>query len=222
MSRPRIRTLKPDMWQDEKVGGLSRDARLLFIGLITMADDEGRLRGLPALILGHVFPYDLDAAKKITSWLDEIAVSGLIERYEFGSTPYIQLVGWSKHQKITRPSPSEIPQCALTEDSVNAHGALTEDSVPRARARAGRWDRKGKEGSPPLPPASGGRARARVRFEEEMLAWAASAYPDLPSEWVAGAVSRLRGQNVPEDQITDDAIRRKVFTINPALKETPA
>lgn len=36
-SRPRIRTLKPECWQDEKIGQLSRDARLLFVGLITMA-----------------------------------------------------------------------------------------------------------------------------------------------------------------------------------------
>jgi hypothetical protein len=63
--RPRIRTIKPEMWADEKVGQLSRDARLLFVGLITMADDEGRLRGCPAAILGHVFPYDDDALRKL-------------------------------------------------------------------------------------------------------------------------------------------------------------
>ena len=78
MSRPRIRTLKPELWQDEKIGNLSRDARLLFIGLVTMADDEGRLRALPALILGHVFPYDTDALRKLEQWLEEIAHSGLV------------------------------------------------------------------------------------------------------------------------------------------------
>jgi hypothetical protein len=69
VSRPRIRTLKPEMWADEKVGALTRDARLLFIGLITLADDAGRFRAMPSAILGHVFPYDLDALKKQESTL---------------------------------------------------------------------------------------------------------------------------------------------------------
>jgi hypothetical protein len=79
MSRPRIRTIKPELWQDEKVGGLSRDARLLFIGLVTMADDEGRLRALPAVILGHCLPYDADALRKVEAWLAEVAASGLVD-----------------------------------------------------------------------------------------------------------------------------------------------
>lgn len=60
-TRPRIRTLKPELWQNEKVGDLSHGARLLFVGLITMADDEGRFRARPSVILGHVFPYDVEA-----------------------------------------------------------------------------------------------------------------------------------------------------------------
>jgi len=58
MTRPRIRTLKPEMWADEKIGNLSRDARGLLVGLVTVSDDEGRFRAQTALILGSVFPYD--------------------------------------------------------------------------------------------------------------------------------------------------------------------
>jgi hypothetical protein len=40
----RIRTIKPEFWEDEGNGRLSALARLLFIATFNMADDEGRLR----------------------------------------------------------------------------------------------------------------------------------------------------------------------------------
>jgi hypothetical protein len=125
VSRPRIRTLKPEMWADEKIGALSRDARLLFIGLITLADDAGRFRAMPSAILGHVFPYDLDALKKLEKWLRELEVQHLLIRYTVAGNIYGALAGWSKHQKINRPQESTLP----APPSWNGHGELIEDSV---------------------------------------------------------------------------------------------
>src|SRR5690348_16547850 len=107
--RPRIRSLKPEMWADEKVGCVSRDARLLFVGLITMADDDGRLRAMPAAILGHVFPYDLDALKKLAGWIDELAVAGLALPYTVAGHSYIVLPGFERHQVINRRKESTLP-----------------------------------------------------------------------------------------------------------------
>lgn len=115
MSRPRIRTLKPEIWQDEEVGRLDHSERLLFIGLITMADDEGRLRALVPAIAGHVFPYDDSAAAKVKRWLKAIANTGLIVCYEHAGTPYVQIVGWAKHQKINRAQESKIPAPPVTD-----------------------------------------------------------------------------------------------------------
>ncbi len=129
MSRPRIRTIKPELWADEKVGRLSRDARLLFVGLITMADDEGRLRGMHSAILGHVFPYDQDAARKLDKWLAELELVSLIFRYQVSGVDYVEIPGWAKHQKVNRPSPSELPAPSVfTDRSVNGHGAITDPS----------------------------------------------------------------------------------------------
>ena len=36
----RIRTIKPSLWDSEKIGRLQDFARLTFIGLISIADDE--------------------------------------------------------------------------------------------------------------------------------------------------------------------------------------
>ena len=39
----RIRTIKPEFWTDEKLAPLSPICRLTFLGLVSMADDAGRL-----------------------------------------------------------------------------------------------------------------------------------------------------------------------------------
>lgn len=119
-SRPRIRTLKPECWQDEKIGQLSRDARLLFVGLITMADDKGRFRAMPSLILGHVFPYDTDAIRKLARWLRELADCALIVLYEHGGVSYGVFPSWTTHQRINRSNESILPAppCALPTLSV--------------------------------------------------------------------------------------------------------
>ena len=45
----RIRTIKPDFWTDAKVSKLTYLARLLFIGLWNVADDEGRFKSDPRI-----------------------------------------------------------------------------------------------------------------------------------------------------------------------------
>jgi hypothetical protein len=120
--RPRIRTLKPEMWADEKIGALTRDARLLFVGLITMADDEGRFRALPSGILGHVFPYDEDASRRLEKWMRELETQGLVLRYEADGFTYGSLNGWGRHQKINRPTASSLP----APWSLNGHGEIME------------------------------------------------------------------------------------------------
>lgn len=195
-TRPRIRTIKPEMWQDEAFGTLSSHARLLFIGLITMADDEGRLRAMPSAIVGHVFPYDEMKPSKLKALLEEVANRGLIVQYEAQGVPYVCLPGWSKHQKINRPSPSVLPAprgvrlSAVTEDSVNDHGAITEDSVSRARAHVGA-DRIGsdQERNPPSPPR-GNRKTDLAAFDEQVRSYSEGLGLITDDGWrnVAGAI----------------------------------
>ncbi len=211
MAQPRIRTIKPETWQDEKVGQLSRDARLLFIGLITMADDEGRLRAIPSLILGHVYPYDSVPAAKLQRWLCEVEASGLGSRYEVGGVPYFALAGWRKHQKINRPSASKLPPPPheqVTEDSVNDPGDITEASPPRAWGRAGGSDRIGSDRIPPSPPQagerptkpSGNRQRDHERYESELTAWAPHPTDglDIDDQWTETLRLIIDASDYPE------------------------
>lgn len=104
----RIRTIKPEFPQSESMGRVSRDARLCFIMLWTIADDEGRLRGNSRMLASLLFPYDDDAKKHIDSWLDQLSHEGCIDRYEIDGTSYLQVNNWREHQKIDKPSASKI------------------------------------------------------------------------------------------------------------------
>lgn len=106
----RIRTIKPDIWQSEPLGSVSIEAMLTFVGLITQADDDGRLRGSVGRLRATLFPYKptLDTAR-VSEWLDELAARHLIQRYEADGRPYISLPGWHEHQRIAHPSSSDLP-----------------------------------------------------------------------------------------------------------------
>lgn len=114
----RIRTIKPEFPQSESVGRLSRDGRLLFILLWTVADDAGRFRAASRMLASLLFPYDDDAPAMIGDWLDELEQAECIRRYRVEGSTYGEIVNWLKHQKIDRPSPSRLP--AFVEESAIA------------------------------------------------------------------------------------------------------
>jgi hypothetical protein len=110
----RIRTVKPSFWA--ACGHMSRDARLLAVGLISMADDSGRFVGTHQAILGYVFPIDKDVSKeKLARWLGEITTRrpsddhSLVEMYSVNGVPYGVFPKYRKHQKISHPQPSSLP-----------------------------------------------------------------------------------------------------------------
>src|SRR5690242_17518335 len=96
----RIRTIKPEFPQSETIGKLSRDARLLFIQLWTVADDSGRLRGNIAYLSGALYPYDDDARDKIGDWLTELERAGCVRCYQVEGKQYIDIPSFLKHQRI--------------------------------------------------------------------------------------------------------------------------
>lgn len=113
---PRIRTVKPEFWEDEVVGLLPRDARLLFISTFNMADDEGLLRWTPAYIKAQTFMYDDDLSLKyVESLMEMLTDAGLVFPY-IGGVARQQMavvVNFRKHQKINRPQRSKLPAPSL-------------------------------------------------------------------------------------------------------------
>jgi hypothetical protein len=113
---PRIRTIKPEMPEDERVGGrLSVTAELLFVRLISMADDEGRFQASTSRVVGFAFPHREMAPAKVRRLLREIEAQGLILLYRHEQMPYGVVVNFRKHQNITRPTASSLPPCPVEE-----------------------------------------------------------------------------------------------------------
>jgi hypothetical protein len=135
----RIRTIKPEFPHSESMGRVSRESRLCFILLWTIADDAGRLRGNSRMLASLLYPYDDDAKNKIDGWLTQLAGEGCIDRYEVDGTSYIQVRKWSDHQKIDKPSQSRLPAfdessrslAKVSEASTTDLGPRTVDLVPR-------------------------------------------------------------------------------------------
>jgi hypothetical protein len=105
----RIRTVKPTFWGDDKISQLSRDARLLFLGLVSMADDQGRFLASPSAVAGYVFPNDDIPPKKLAAWLDELTCLGLVTIYNGGRVRYGAIPKWKRHQRISHPQTSPLP-----------------------------------------------------------------------------------------------------------------
>jgi hypothetical protein len=105
----RIRSIKPEFPQSESMGRISRDARLCFILLWTVVDDEGRARANSRMLASLLYPYDKDAQKKMPKWLNELATQKCIVTYEHEGQSYLQVIKWSDHQKIDRPTKSKFP-----------------------------------------------------------------------------------------------------------------
>ena len=126
--------IDPSFWTDEKLGECTRDERLLFMGLISNADDEGYGRANPKLLRSSIFPYDDLRVSDLDKWLSRLGGFGLIALYQVKGQTYYYLPNFSRYQTINRPTPSSIPKPdedskdTLTEDSLSAHGGLTEDS----------------------------------------------------------------------------------------------
>lgn len=97
----RIRYLKPDFFRDEDLAELPHWIRLLYAGLWSIADKEGRLEDRPKRIKIDIFPYD---KVDIAEGLDKLVAtksSGrpYIQRYEVEGECYIQIIKWHDHQK---------------------------------------------------------------------------------------------------------------------------
>jgi hypothetical protein len=129
----RIRTIKPEFWGSPKTAQVSRDARLLFLGLLNESDDEGRQLGSAKRIAGAVFPNDSDVSEKmVDGWLAELERVGSISRYSVSGVSYVLICGFVEHQKMSHPTPSRLPGLsdASPEPRQNDSGAAPEVLVP--------------------------------------------------------------------------------------------
>jgi len=109
---PRRRMVDPEIWRNQKIGSLPDAGRLLFIGIFSQADDDGRLKAAPGFLTANIFPYDKNKTEEEVKHLRDQCVSlGLIRVYTNGKEEYLDIPGWLEHQQIRkdRYTPSKLP-----------------------------------------------------------------------------------------------------------------
>lgn len=100
----RIRTIKPDFWSSAQIVECSPLARLLFIGIWNFADDAGIHPASAKTLKARIFPGDDIDVSSVRRLIDELSSNRLVRLYEIEGVEYLIVTGWSKHQKIERPS----------------------------------------------------------------------------------------------------------------------
>jgi len=84
--------------------------RLLFLGLISNADDEGLGQGNPKRLSRIIFQYDDDLrASDVVKGLERLQDNGSIRLYTVDGFSYYQVVNFMKYQTINKPTPSKLP-----------------------------------------------------------------------------------------------------------------
>lgn len=91
----RSRNIKPGFFSNEHLAELDFATRLLFIGMWTEADREGRLEDRPRRLKMALFPAD---NVDIEFMLRGLESYGFIRRYVTDGCRAIQIVSWAKHQ----------------------------------------------------------------------------------------------------------------------------
>jgi hypothetical protein len=104
------RMIDTKVWKSMQVASLNLRQRLLWMGLITTADDQGRGEAHPGLVRGKVFPLDDFTNEELAQDIDAICELGLIILYnKDDGMPLYQIVKWWEYQKPRWAWPSELP-----------------------------------------------------------------------------------------------------------------
>jgi len=135
----RRRMIDPNIWQSEDFSKLSLLAKLLFIGMFSVADDYGKGRGKPVYLKSTIFPYD-DGMRltDVEKALSEIGSNMSVTFYAHNGSDYYRMDNWDKWQTVDKPQPSKIPDL---EQFANDSRMSSEQFANDSRLK----EKKGKE-----------------------------------------------------------------------------
>lgn len=175
------RILDPSFWSSTTYcQAKSLVKPVLFLGLMSMGDDQGRLKDIARAIWAQIFASSEAVecqAMSVTltdELLKELHEDKNILRYERKGECYIQLIKFGCYQPLTRPRPSKMPPPEGWVDSVPWAGATQEeiDEHYRLAQKQGfsaleAADDEGEPEAPAAPPAK--RAPAPAAPPERVL-----------------------------------------------------
>jgi hypothetical protein len=100
----RTRSLKPSFFANDLLAECEPMARLLFAGLWTIADRDGRLEFRPRRIKGALFPYDNCDIEQLVA---QLAARGFVQVYRAGGVDVLLIPTFGEHQRCHPDERSE-------------------------------------------------------------------------------------------------------------------
>lgn len=100
----RIRSVHPGLWTDETFVGLTRDARLLLIGLWSECDDRGVFEWKPLQIKMRLCAGDDVSVAEIGEWLAELTASEVAKKYSLDGKSYGAVRNFCRWQRPKKPN----------------------------------------------------------------------------------------------------------------------
>jgi hypothetical protein len=199
----RIRTIKPEFWTDEKLSPCDPLTRLVFLGLVSLADDAGRIVDNLRYIDAQLFMNTSDSAHEPLMRLS--GMGRIIRGLTASGQPIIQIANWTRHQKIQHPNlKGALPEIVTLQPVTGVHEPLMSHSgaahEPLTRhtndLRPTTNDLTNSGGALRTPPVSG-KSTDRKRKADAPVKW-----PDWPQAVRAKMHDRWRSQlgDVPYPQ----------------------
>lgn len=124
----RIRTIKPEFWEDEKIGKLPIPCRLFFIGCWNFADDFGVIKGNAALLKSQIFPYDENLrVSEIKKWIDSLVDARMLVPIIHAEESYYFIRTFRSHQILDKRYDKSYIGKEIAKDLINK--ALNDNDV---------------------------------------------------------------------------------------------
>jgi hypothetical protein len=105
----RIRSVKPEILEDEKTAGLDDHTWRLFVSLFCLADDYGNLRGSADWLHGQVFWTTPETIEKTRDSLATLSRLSLVTPYAASGQAYLAITNWARHQRVDKPGKPRVP-----------------------------------------------------------------------------------------------------------------
>jgi len=148
----RIRTIKPDFWQNETIATLPEFTRLLAIALLNYADDHGYFMANHKLIAGNLFPFE-DDSKKIPRSIQELSRVDYLELgIDSKGRQVARVVNFDKHQRVDKPKASIIKADFIVQDASKTHPRIVQDASQEEGKGKGMEVEQGREGEHEILP----------------------------------------------------------------------
>jgi len=107
----RIRTIKPEVLDDEVAASLSDAAWRLWVSSWVLADDGGNLRAGSKFLAAQVWQ---DTSRDVEPALMELFKAGRFTPYSVGGQRYVHINNWERHQRVDNAGKPRVPP--MSED----------------------------------------------------------------------------------------------------------